>query len=121
VDSVTEATFDELVTASEKPVLVDFWAPWCANCKRLEPVLDELAGSLGDTWSILALNIEEDPALAMKLKVLSLPTVMTFVDGAEVERVSGRVSKATLGELMERTTRSSSVVCGSPAAETGSP
>jgi len=104
VHQVTDATFDELVTASAKPVLVDFWAPWCTNCKRLAPLLDELADARGQTWSVLALNIEENPASAVRLKVLSLPTVMTFVDGSEVERLSGALSKAKLVELMQRTT-----------------
>jgi thioredoxin 1 len=103
VDQVSDATFDELVTGSAKPVLVDFWAPWCTSCKRLAPLLDELADSHGQTWSVLALNIEENPASAVRLKVLSLPTVMTFVDGAEVERLSGAVSKVKLVELIQRT------------------
>jgi thioredoxin 1 len=104
VDQVSDATFDELVTGSAKPVLVDFWAPWCTNCKRLAPLLDELAGAHGQTWSVLSLNIEENPATAVRLKVLSLPTVMTFVGGSEVERLSGALSKAKVVELMQRTT-----------------
>jgi thioredoxin 1 len=99
---VTEATFDDLVTASVKPVLVYCWAPWCTNCKRLAPALDELTGTLGDTWSIVAINIEENPALAVKLKVLSLPTVLTYLDGAEVGRLSGPATKSKVMELMQR-------------------
>jgi len=104
VKPVTDATFDELVTRSARPVLVDFWAPWCTNCRRLAPILDELAATHRETWEVLALNIEENPRTALNLKVLSLPTVMTFVEGAAVERRSGALSKAQLAQLMTATT-----------------
>ena len=86
--SVTDETFEREVLQSEKPVVVDFWAPWCGPCKAIEPALDELAGTTGSV-EFVKLDIDENPRTATTYGVLSLPTVMLFAGGEPRETVYG--------------------------------
>jgi thioredoxin 1 len=86
--SVTDETFEREVLQAEKPVVVDFWAPWCGPCKAIEPALDELAGTTG-TVEFVKLDIDENPRTATTYGVLSLPTVMLFAGGEPRETVYG--------------------------------
>jgi thioredoxin 1 len=86
--SVTDETFEREVLQAEKPVVVDFWAPWCGPCKAIEPALDELAGSTGSV-EFVKLDIDENPRTATTYGVLSLPTVMLFAGGEPRETVYG--------------------------------
>lgn len=85
---VTEADFDQKVK-SDKPVLVDFYADWCQPCKLAEPVLEELSEEYKDKLSILKLDTDANQATAQKFGVMSIPTIIAFKDGKEVERLSG--------------------------------
>ncbi len=84
VREVTDATFESEVLKSEKPVIVDFWAPWCAPCRRVSPILDELSESRDDI-SFVKLNVDDNPATAMNYSVSSIPTIVRF-EGGEVAR-----------------------------------
>jgi len=86
--SVTDETFEREVLQAEKPVVVDFWAPWCGPCKAIEPALDELAGTTGSV-EFVKLDIDENPRTAATYGVLSLPTVMLFAGGKPRETVYG--------------------------------
>ena len=86
--SVTDATFDTEVLSAARPVVVDFWAPWCGPCKAIEPALDELAGET-DRVDFVKLDIDENPRVADRYGVLSLPTVILFAGGEPRETVYG--------------------------------
>jgi thioredoxin 1 len=85
---VTDETFERDVLQAGRPVVVDFWAPWCGPCKAIEPALDELAGST-DKVEFVKLDIDENPRTADTYGVLSLPTVMLFAGGEPRETVYG--------------------------------
>jgi thioredoxin 1 len=98
---VTDANFVSDVLQSDKPVLVDFWAEWCAPCRKVEPLLDEIAGEMGDKVSIVKLNIDENPETARAYRVLSVPTLTVFKGGQPVRSVAGARPKSDLVRLIE--------------------
>jgi len=97
---VTTENFDEVVGKAEKPVLVDFWATWCGPCKMLSPVVDELAGERDDIV-VGKVNVDEQPELAAKFGVMSIPTIVAFKGGEEVNRSVGVVPKESLIDLVK--------------------
>jgi thioredoxin 1 len=99
--AVTDATFVTEVLQSEKPVLVDFWAEWCAPCRKVEPVLSELATELADKVEIVKLNIDENPETAMAYHVMSVPTLTIFKGGQPVQSVAGAKPKGDLVRFIE--------------------
>ncbi len=78
---VTKQSFDQEVLQSTVPVLVDFWAPWCGPCRMLSPTLEELGKELGDTAKVVKVNVDEEPELAAKFGIMSIPTVIAFRNG----------------------------------------
>jgi thioredoxin len=99
--AVTDQDATSLIETSTVPVLVDFWAPWCSNCKRVDDLLSALAESRGSAVQIAKLNVETDSALAGKLAVLTLPSLVLFAGGREVGRLTGRVDSAALDGLLD--------------------
>jgi thioredoxin 1 len=94
--TVTDATFDVDVLGSEKPVLVDFWAEWCGPCKMVAPVLEEIASEHGDKITVAKVNIDENPEIARRYQIMSIPTMSVFSGGEVVRSIVGAKPKAAL-------------------------
>ncbi|ASW57300.1 thioredoxin [Plantactinospora sp. KBS50] len=99
--AVTDADFASTVLQSDKPVLVDFWAEWCAPCRKVAPLLEEIAGEMADKVTIVKLNIDENPQTAMAYRVMSVPTLTVFKGGQPVQSVAGAKPKGDLVRLIE--------------------
>jgi thioredoxin 1 len=101
VTATTDSTFDTDVLASEKPVLVDFWAPWCGPCRAVAPVLDEIARDHGDKVNIVKLNTDENPQVTGKLGITSIPTMHVYQGGEIVKTIVGALPKPKLLKELE--------------------
>ncbi len=93
---ITNQNFKEEVLQSDRPVLVDFWAPWCGPCRMLAPVLEELDGDLAGKVKVAKVNVDEEMELAAQFQVASIPTLLLFENGQAVRRTVGAQPKAKL-------------------------
>ncbi|MFN8016477.1 MAG: thioredoxin [Acidimicrobiia bacterium] len=96
--TLNATSFDEAISTSEQPILVDFWAEWCGPCKMIAPVLDEIATENSDKLTIGKVNVDENPDLARRFEVMSIPTLIVFKDGQPIKRLVGAKNKAGLLE-----------------------
>jgi thioredoxin len=100
--AVSDATFEQDVLKSEVPVLVDFWAPWCAPCRIVGPIVEEIAGDFEGKIKVAKVNTDENPTNAGSLGIRGIPTLILFKGGQEADRVVGAVPKAMLTQFVER-------------------
>ena len=99
---ISDQSFEEAVIKSNKPALVDFWAPWCGPCRMVAPVLDSLAKKYDGKFKFCKLNVDENPKTAAKFNVMSIPTIMLFKDGKVADTVVGAVPEDTLKTKIDR-------------------
>jgi thioredoxin 1 len=99
---VTDSNFEQEILKSEKPALVDFWAPWCGPCQRIAPIIEELAAEYKDKVKVAKLNVDESRKVATDLGVMSIPTLILFKDGKVIDKVIGLVPKDRLKEFMNK-------------------
>ncbi|MFD9668570.1 thioredoxin [Rhodococcus sp. NPDC059968] len=99
--NVTDDSFGLDVISSEKPVLVDFWATWCGPCKKVAPVLEELADEYGDKITVAKLDIDQNPRTTEDYNVKSIPTMILFVAGEPAKLIVGAKAKATMLRELE--------------------
>ena len=101
LNEVTDNNFQAEFIESDKPVLVDFWAPWCGPCRVVAPVLEEIAAERGDDLRIVKLNVDENQQTAAAFEVLSIPTLILFRGGQPVKKVIGAYPKRKLEAELE--------------------
>ena len=97
---ITKENFENEVIKADKPVLVDFWAPWCGPCQMLLPVIEELAGEVTDV-KICKINVDEEPELAARFRVMTIPTLLVFKDGEVAVSSIGVKSKAAILDMLQ--------------------
>ena len=100
INEVTDANFQSEVLEAEKPVLVDFWAPWCGPCRIVAPHLEELAGEREDL-TVVKLNVDDNPQTAAKYSVMSIPTLILFKHGQVAHQIIGALPKSRLVQEIE--------------------
>lgn len=105
--TVTDATFANDVERSPQPVLLDLWAAWCGPCRMIAPVVEELAREMAGRVRVAKLNVDENPATANRFNVRSIPTLLVFKDGREIDRIVGAQPKAEIARRLEKVVASS--------------
>lgn len=100
--TITDANFAEEVERSLLPILVDMWAPWCGPCRQVTPVVEELAGDLVGRMRIAKLNVDENPETSARFRIQSIPALLIFKDGREVDRIIGVQPKSEILRHVQR-------------------
>ncbi|MEE8577855.1 MAG: thioredoxin [candidate division Zixibacteria bacterium] len=100
--SITDDTFEAEVLQSDKPVLVDFWANWCAPCKMIAPFLDEIADEMGEKVKIVKMDIDANQNVPRKYNIMSIPSLLIFKGGEVVDQIVGAKPKVQISERLEK-------------------
>lgn len=102
VQAVSDSTFEGDILKSEKPVLVDFWAPWCGPCRSVAPIVDDLANQYQGKLKVAKINVDESSMVAMKYQVTSIPTFILFKNGQVADRALGAMQRSEFVKFIDR-------------------
>ncbi len=102
--TVTDQTFASAVERSPLPVLLDMWAPWCGPCRMVAPIIEELANEMAGRLRVAKLNVDENPAIAARFGVQSIPTLLVLKGGQEIDRIVGAQPKAAIVQRLQKVT-----------------
>jgi thioredoxin 1 len=98
---INDDSFEKIVLKSDKPVMVDFWAPWCGPCKAIAPTIEALEKEFGDKMSFVKVNVDDNPISPSKYGVQAIPTLIFFKNGEIAEQITGMVAKQKLEETIK--------------------
>ena len=102
LNTVTDGNFENEVLKSDKPVLVDFWAPWCGPCKAIGPIIEEIAAQFKDSLKVMKLNVDDNQKTAVNYAVRSIPTIVLFKEGKVLDTLIGLVPKTRLEDFVKK-------------------
>ena len=102
VTEVTDSNFESDVLQSDKPVLVDFWAAWCAPCRMLEPTVQSVADKYAANARVVKVNVDDNPSISQRYGIKGIPTLILFKGGREEERVVGATSKEAISRMIDK-------------------
>ena len=102
VKEVSDKSFESDVLKSERPVLVDFWAQWCAPCRMLAPTVEAVAEKYAESATVVKLNVDDNPEVSQRYGIKGIPTLILFKNGKEEERVVGATSKEAIARMLDK-------------------
>ncbi|MDR2051072.1 MAG: thioredoxin [Deltaproteobacteria bacterium] len=101
VKEISGNDFDAMVLKAGRPVLVDFWAPWCGPCRAISPVIEALSGEMGEKLDFYKLNVDDSPSIPGSFGIRSIPTIIVFRKGKVAGQITGNVAKSNLKDMIE--------------------
>jgi thioredoxin len=101
IEEIDDSNFAKVVLGSSRPVLVDFWAQWCAPCRALAPIVEAVAERYAENAQVVKLNIDRNPSAVEKFRIEAIPTLIVFQDGEEKERIIGAVSQDAIARAID--------------------
>ena len=102
VKETSDVTFEAEVLGHDRPVLVDFWAPWCAPCRMLAPTVEAVADKYANTARVVKINVDDNPSISQRYGIKGIPTLILFKNGREEERVVGATSESAISRMLDK-------------------